>query len=106
MASEQPNGLGALGELIHDGVSPDELFEMLKAANEQKKREAEWQASIEDAIGDAVVTGKFLICVASVAPDESDPSKQALRVFQTSRAFPHSQIGQFVRDLLGGLLKP
>jgi len=98
-------GAAGLGGLIsQSGLSVDTLFEMLRATKERAERDAEWQASIEDAINDAVATGKFVICVASFAPDEADPSRQRLRVFQTSREFPHSQIGPFVRDLLAGML--
>lgn len=105
MAGDKPNGLGELEGLLGDGVSTGELFEMLKAASEQKKRDAEWQATIEDAIGDAVAAGRFVIMVASVAPDDADSAKEALRVFQTSRAFPYSQFGPMIRDLLNGLTK-
>lgn len=97
---------GLVGLIGQSGLSVDTLFEMLKANKERAERDAEWQASIEDAIGDAVATGRFVICVASVAPDEDNSDKQRLRVFQTSREFPLQQVGHFVRDLLAGMLKP
>ena len=76
-----------------------QLQSLLKGMSEQNSAEAEWQRKIEEAIGNGVATGRFVVAVGSI------DAAGKLTTFQSNRGMPVDKLTYFMRDLLTELLK-
>ena len=93
---EQNQATSASGEPV---FTLSQLRTMLDGVAIQEAAEAEWQHNIEEAIGNGVATGRFVVAVASI-----DASGK-LTTFQSNRGMPVDKLTYFMRDLLTELLK-
>ena len=93
---EQNQATSASGEPV---FTLSQLRSLLNGMDEQSAAEAEWQHKIEEAIGNGVATGRFVVAIASIN------AAGKLDTFQTNRGMPVDKLAYFVRDLLTELLK-
>lgn len=93
---EQNQATSASGEPV---FTLSQLRSLLNGMDEQSAAEAEWQHKIEEAMGNAVATGRFVIAVGSI------DAAGKLTTFQSNRGMPVDKLSHFIRDLLTELLK-